>query len=108
MTTQADIAALYRALNATYRPFAEGDLALWQTLSQEMIDELCQQAEVANAADRSWRRVARFTGCAFGPKGCPPWSISPCVACQGAATHHGHPRPESGLQRQLCANAAIN
>ncbi|GEM_PF-4206104 len=87
MTTQADIAGLYRAPNAKYRPFAEGDLATWATLTQQMIDEMCRQAEVANAADRSWRRVSKVTSCIWGSKGEPRWAFSACVACQDAATH---------------------
>ena len=86
VTTQADIASLYRKVNAVFRPYWEGDLAKWGTLTQQMIDELCQQAEVANAADRSWRRVSKVTSCIWGSKGEPGWAFSPCVACQDAAS----------------------
>ena len=81
MTPREVVADAYRRVNNTYRPFAEGDLAHWETLEAQTVTELLARSQIAIAAESSWRRESGETGCLFGKKGCPPWGFVNCEAC---------------------------
>ena len=103
---RTETAALYRAINSAYRPFAEGDLAKWATLEAATVEGWTQQAEVAMAVERSWRRESGFAGCLYGARGEAPWAFVACVGCHGAydppdAPQNVTERPQQAEQGRL-------
>ena len=102
---RTEIAAMYRAINAAYKPY-HTDGEIWGSLLPEQVEAWTQQAEVAMAVERSWRRESGFTGCLYGPRGEPPWGFVNCVGCQGQSGISDAPqnvteRPQQAEQGRL-------
>ncbi len=81
---RTEIAAMYREINGRYQIFYDGHKVLWDSLTVAQVERWLEQAEVAMACERSWRRESGFVGCLYGARGCAPFAFVFCTGCQEA------------------------